>query len=544
MDRRDFLKASALVSVASLPTVNAADEPKTTTTLPKAGGLDAHCPREFPGERGVKTMLFWDYWKLHELNNAELVQGQPKWRPEANYTDPFTKSPGTGRVFFDQGRGKWRKIWASDEAYVAESEDGIKWVPADLRDVRPNHGPKLAPHHVHTFPGKGHNYGWVYLDPLARDGFPYKIPVIQNGQRVYDRAKADPKHRWHDLTKRFSEPTNHMYDHFMHVSNDGYRWEERVDYEWNQGIFFPEEPHLMFYNHLTGTHSLICRPGLGDRRVALTETETFVSWTEPRVILAPELSDEKLLEFYTMPTFPYGQYFVGLVWASHFSSADGPDHFVLHKGPQNAQLALSTDGRYFTRPTKTDFIEFNEPGEIGCHSIRPEGMVVLEDEIRIYSNAGLSAHGTPVPKELKENSKAMVMHSLRRDGFMYFQSRGHQAQITTRPFAVFDGEFTMNAEAPTGTVEFELRDLKNQPIEGYTFADCEPMKFKDSLKFPLRWKNRRDVSELIGKVIRMSVRFYNARIYSFRADYHILDAHDFRRLRDDLPLISTELFGA
>ena len=70
------------------------------------------------------------------------------------------------------------------------------------------------------------------------------------------------------------------------------------------------------------------------------------------------------------------------------------------------------------------------------------------------------------------------------------------------------------------------------------------MKFKDSLEFPLRWKNRRDVSELIGKVIRMSVRFYNAQIYSFRADYHILDAHDFRRLRDDLPLISTKLFGA
>lgn len=545
MHRRDFLKASALVSVASLPTVSSADEPKpSSSNLPQAGALDGHCPREYPGERGMKTMLFWDYWKLHELNNAELVQGEPKWRPEATYVDPHTGSHGGGRVFFDKSLGKWRKIWAADEAFVAESEDGIKWAPAKLPNVKPNHGSKLASHHVHTFPGEGHNFGWVYLDPIAADGYPYKIPVIQNGQRVYERAKADTKHRWHDLTQRFPKPTNHMYDHFMHVSKDGYHWEERTDYEWNQGWFFPEEPHFMFHNHLTGTHSLICRPGLGDRRVALTETTDFVNWTEPRIVLQPELADGKLLEFYTMPTFPYGQYFVGMVWASHFSNADGPDHFVLHKGAQNPQLAMSTDGRYFVRPTREAFIDFNEPGEVGCHSIRPEGMVVLDDEIRIYSNAGVSAHGTPVPKELKPKNKAMVLHSLRRDGFMYFQPQGHWAQITTRPFAVFDGEFTMNAEAPTGMVEFEVRDLKNQPIEGYTFADCEPMKYQDTLRHQLRWKNRANFGELIGKVIRLSVRFYNARIYSFRADYHVLDAHDFRRLRDELPLISTQHFGA
>ena len=97
----------------------------------------------------------------------------------------------------------------------------------------------------------------------------------------------------------------------------------------------------------------------------------------------------------------------------------------------------------------------------------------------------------------------------------------------------------MNVEAPTGLVEYEIRDLKNQPVAGYTFADCVPLKYEDTLGFQLRWKDRQDLSELIGKVIRLSLRFHNARLYSLRADYHFLDAHDYRRLRDDLPLLST-----
>ncbi|MFN9911135.1 MAG: hypothetical protein ACK53L_01045, partial [Pirellulaceae bacterium] len=106
----------------------------------------------------------------------------------------------------------------------------------------------------------------LYLDPLATDGYPFKIPVIQKGPIVYHRAQADPRHRWHELTKRFDKPRLHMFDHFLMVSRDGLHWEERLDYDWGQGRIVPEEPHFMFFNHLTQEHSLICRPGLGDRR--------------------------------------------------------------------------------------------------------------------------------------------------------------------------------------------------------------------------------------------------------------------------------------
>lgn len=542
MDRRHFMKATVgAVSAASLLKVPLPRETQAADS-PTLQGLDFHAHREYPGQRGPKTMLFWDYWKLHHLDNVELVQAKAKWVPEGTYIDPHRNSGGAARVYFDKQVGKWRKINAYNQFYISESDDGIVWKPAPFPNVVPEGG-KRAPHHVFSLPGDGPTPGWLYLDPVAADGYPYKIPVIQSGRRVYERALADPDHRWHKLAKRFQKPKLHFMDHIVLVSKDGLTWETRTDYDWGQGRFFPEEPQFMFFNHLTGKHTLTVRPGLGDRRVGITMTEDFKSWTEPRVILQPDLLDGKIIEFYAMPVFPYGANFVGFVWASHFATSEGADFMVLHKGPQNAHLAYSSDGETFTRPTREPIVDYNEPGVIGCHSVRPESIVTLDDEIRIYSNGAMSAHGTPVPAELKDKSRAMLLHTLRRDGFMYFRTQGYWGEFTTRPFAIFGGDFTLNAMAKTGEVRVEIRSDKNEPVEGYAFDDCVPLKFDDSLKHPLRWNNRKNLEELVGKVTRFSVKFYNAHIYSFHGDYHFTDAHDVRLLQDGVPIIDTSRFG-
>ena len=49
-------------------------------------------------------------------------------------------------------------------------------------------------------------------------------------------------------------------------------------------------------------------------------------------------------------------------------------------------------------------------------------------------------------------------------------------------------------------------------------------------------QTEKKLGELVGKCLRIAVRFYNARIYSFRGDYHIVDAFDLRRINDGLPI--------
>ena len=98
----------------------------------------------------------------------------------------------------------------------------------------------------------------------------------------------------------------------------------------------------------------------------------------------------------------------------------------------------------------------------------------------------------------------------------------------------------MNARAPFGEVFFQVTDMKSQPIEGFTFGDCVPIRQDDSMTWPLLWRARK-LDELTNKVIRLEVRFRNANIYSFRGDYHFLDAQDWSMV-DDGKSIDTSLF--
>jgi len=99
----------------------------------------------------------------------------------------------------------------------------------------------------------------------------------------------------------------------------------------------------------------------------------------------------------------------------------------------------------------------------------------------------------------------------------------------------------VNAQAPFGEVLFQITDMKSQPIEGFTFDNCLPMKRDDSMAWPLLWWGKKKLDELVNKVIRLEVRFRNANIYSFQADYHFLDAQDWSMIDDGKP-IDTSLF--
>ena len=91
------------------------------------------------------------------------------------------------------------------------------------RSGRP--GNKLAPHHLFTLPdGSG---GSVYVDPIAADGFPYKMFVHQRGDEVLKRAQSDAKHRWHEIAQA-EGAKKYIVDDFTLVSRDGLHWEDTL----------------------------------------------------------------------------------------------------------------------------------------------------------------------------------------------------------------------------------------------------------------------------------------------------------------------------
>jgi hypothetical protein len=528
MDRRKFLQSIGLTGVARLAT--GIDSPLN------AASQHQQKPKAAPPGKS-RTWLFWDMWHFDRCHNLELCQGKPTWRPEATFVENVDGLASWPTVYHDKNSGLWRMLytarWSPYSLMVAESDDGMQFKPLSLPNIRPE-GTKLAANHVFTLVGG--SCGGVYLDPIAEDGYPFKIFGHQRRKPVLQRALADPEHRWHDIA-RLEGDKPYLVEEVTLVSRDGLRWETRPDMNWGLPDWHPEPPVFGFYNHHLGRHMMTVRPGWGDRRVCIQSSKDFRNWSGPELLLQPDPNDDELLELYGMPVFLYEGYYVGLLWMFHCETSEATLRLNRSVGPLDCQLAYSYDGVRFSRGMRRPFIGVNDPREHGCGGIEPSCLVEAEKEIRIYSSGSKIQHGKGflARKAGMKDFEAILLHTLRKDGFMYLRGRGNWAGFITKPLVLFQGNLEMNAEAPYGEVHYQLTDIESKPIEGFSFEDCVPLKAGDSLDWKLAWGDSQ-LDRLVGKVIRLEVKLRGARLYAFRGDFHFIDAQDMWMLRDDKPI--------
>lgn len=80
MGRRAVLKTSGVVTTASLVVVNA----RRASAI---GKLDAETtPQRFMDT--VRTWHLLDRWRVDDVDNLKLQQGQPGWQVDATYCEP------------------------------------------------------------------------------------------------------------------------------------------------------------------------------------------------------------------------------------------------------------------------------------------------------------------------------------------------------------------------------------------------------------------------------------------------------------------------
>jgi hypothetical protein len=493
-----------------------------------------------PAMQAAEVWHFLDYWHFHRTDNVELCQGQAVWQKDKTYVDPLRAKVNDhlnswATVWQDRASGKWRMVysakWTPLTLMAADSDDGLDWRPLACPDIQPT-GEKLAPHHIFTLPGG--SGGGVYLDPEARDGFPFKIFAHQMGDEVYRRALNDPQHSWHSIAAKEGSK-RYFAEELTLVSTDGLHWEARYDYDWGQPHWHPEPPLFGFWNAKEKRHLMTVRPGWGDRRVCLQDTADFQSWSGPLPLLQPDPLDG-LVEFYGMPVFRYGEAYVGLLWVFHCETSEAPTGYNRFVGSLDTHLTYSYDGRHFQRGLRQPLIPSNPPGEIGSGALETSFMVETEDELRFYSEASEAQHGkSPKAGEAKRPRGGIVIHTLRKDGLTYLRSKGGTARITSKPLVLFKPELSVNLLAPQGEAQFQLSDMKGVPLPGFAFDDCEPIAKVDELRLPVRWKNR-SLSEVVNQPIRLEAKFRNAQLYAVRGKFHFLDAEDMHLLHDGKPI--------
>ncbi|MHC4878089.1 MAG: hypothetical protein ACYTGL_16670 [Planctomycetota bacterium] len=537
MNRREFLRSSGPVSAASLVVANGLHAAESA--------VSSHQPGTSPLTTGswfdpARTWHFFDLWHVDHLTNLKLRQGQAEWQSDATFVDPpIGNLSAWPTVYRDDATGRWRMLysaaWKPYQLMAAESDDGRSWHPFAQPQIKPA-GEKVAPHHIFTLPGG--SGGGVYLDPVAADDFPFKVYVHTQGTPAYERAIADPNHRWHELAKRVGDK-RYINEEFTLVSRDGLHWEPRFDLAWSLPDWHPEPPIFGFYNRFLDRHSMTVRPGWGDRRQCLQSSSNFTDWSGPQLLLQPDFNDEELVEFYGMPVFPYGDGYVGLLWVFHCESSEPTRGFNRFTGPLDCQLAFSHDGIRFERGSRTPLIEVGPPGTAIGGAIEPSCLVETDDEIRIYSSSSKVHHGQSRDARRRgvTDVASITLHTLRKDGLTYLETAGDHGRFISKPMVFTSDELSINASAPHGELRFQLTDMESHPIEGYTFDDSAPLRAGDSMNFPIRWKTA-SLADVTEKIVRLEVQMRHARLFAIRGQFHFIDAQDRSLIQDGQTIVT------
>ncbi len=488
MNRRRFLNNAFRITASAV----------ALTSMEKAGAANSRDPVAEPpaSTESSTTLLFFDDWPLNRRDHVTRHIGHPEQVTKSSFQDPHLNVTwGYPTVFRAPENGQWRCLYQGwDDSrkrlypLLAESADGIVWRAADLSG-RVNLPGRAYPHQV--LPVEDFNeWSPCYYDARAHPDERLKGLVVSHG-KGYSRS-----HLW--------------------VSPDGLRWRRREGVEWQYPA--PDPVTCVFWNAVRSSYVLTTRPDGTDRRISLVETKDWRTFTKPELALQGDAQDTPLAETYGMPVFRYEGHYVGLLWIFHVSpEVVGQSPHKFWRGKLDSQLAYSRNGWHFQRGLREPFMHNAEPGEFGAGCLQPASLIIDDEErIRIYSSATKYEHGVPTPGD-----GAIILHTLRRDGFLYLQSIGGPGTIGTRALHWRGGELKINLVALGGEACVQITDSQGAPLAGYAFDDCKSFS-GDALYWEPRWKEDLTIAALPERTLRVEVRLNNARLYAMRGNFSIL----------------------
>ena len=464
----------------------------------------------------MTTLLFFDDNALGVRENVIRVVGKPELIPESvwrgdNRLNPHWGYPG---VFFDEKDGLWRLLYQArivDRAaasrwgvswvkLVAESEDGLRWRPRDTRRDVKIPGRRFA----HQAAGGDDEWCGIYLDGHA----PAEERVKKMGGR------------------------------YVWASPDGVRWKQLSNWRTDTS----DAPMCAVWNDIYGKHFLYGRPAMGDRRWTVRQTDDWQAFTDPVLILqsdGQDGQDEPLTDLYGMPVFPYEGMYVGLVWLYHGAAQlPGSTPYKFTGGKVDCQLAYSLNGIGWQRTLRDTFIGTGDPGTPTGACVYPTCMVQRPDtdDLWIYASASATEHGL-TPK----GGGSIVAYRLRKDGFVYLESRSGAGRVATKPLYWRGGEVRLNVRSQgkfasgrkdseltpweqfvvCGGVRVQINTPRGEPIEGYTFDECKRFA-GDSTNWRPTWTSGRRLNDLKGTVFQVAVELNNTRLYAMRGSFQLL----------------------
>lgn len=250
---------------------------------------------------------------------------------------------------------------------------------------------------------------------------------------------------------------------------------------------------------------------------AVLTSDDFVAWSEMKVVLTPDATDdawvtrpEQRTEFYAMNGFAYGRSYLGIVpvfriTQIHASNTPGQSRY---DGPMEGQLITSRDGLAWSRMRERDPILPGGPDfdrSIMNVAVAP---VVVGDEVWHYYTAINATHGAPIPPK----RITIGLAKWRLDRFVALDAGAEEAVVETALLAGRGGPLEVNADLARGRLTVEVLKATGAVRPGFSAAECTVLT-GDDLRHRVRWNERDAVPRDEG--VRLRFRFRHGSLFSY-----------------------------
>jgi len=433
--------------------------------------------------------------EMHPAN--PVLRRERAW--ERSYATPFSDG-----IFYDPRVQLFRAWYRCDSnTCYATSTDGVNWVKPDL-DVEP--GTNIV------LPGPRDSAS-VWLDLKEPN------PALRHKMMIFTRTREENAIQFR-------------------ASADGIHWGEPLglgrtyrlpNYD-RSTMFFNPFRNVWVYSARLSNVGPIAAPelaeGLGRVRFYKEALDFQEGW-KAREELAPWVAaDERDLpdpvnqvppQIYDLDATPYESLMLGL-----FAVWRGPENKDVKDRAKRNEIVLgySRDGFHWDRPDRTPFIGVSEKrGDWNWGNVQPVGggCLIVGEKLYFYFGA---RQGNPesTPGKSADTGGATGLAILRRDGFASMEATS-SGQLLTRPVR-FSGRYLfVNADASAGSIQAEIVGRTGKVIAPFKRSDSIAVK-TGGTRQALRWKHKRNLSDVAGKDV--AIRFFvtNASIYSFWVSSH------------------------
>jgi hypothetical protein len=412
--------------------------------------------------------------KVEKDRRNPLIQADMPWENALNNLYP--------NVLYDQREQRF-KLWY--KCVLVDPEVQAKMMP----------------------PREIHGVGWFLLYATSQDGLGWDKPdlglhgfggskrnnaVARDTPNVgvfKDEHDPDPERRYKMI---YDVGRGQMRVRF---SPDGVHWSEPLIPE---GLGMTGDTHNnAWWDERIGRYVLITRFYLGERTVARSESDDFLHWDAPRLILRSTLQEGAARQAYCMPSFPYANVYLGYLMMYN----QGTDRSV------DCELAWSPDSIQWQRVC---------PGA----AIIPRGPEGSYDSLCIYGPSGPAIEqdgnlliyygGDDSPHQGWKRHCLPCLARLRMDGFAGFEPAepGGSGVLTTQPMFCTGEPLRITADASGGSIRIAVLGQ-----EGFAADQCMPVT-ANVTGAPVRWTSGAAFDSLRNKVVRLACQLERAKLYS------------------------------